>query len=95
MISRGKSGYYRNEDIGGKSWKNAVKLDEDLFKQASQSYYYHQVLPFPEVVHWLYQKYITFQEVLNILASCWTLEKSLWSSHEVAKDLNLFDKMFR
>lgn len=31
MISRGKSGYYRNEDIGGKSWKNAVKLDEDLF----------------------------------------------------------------
>lgn len=32
-----------------KSWKNAVKLDEDLFKQASQSYYYHQALPFPEV----------------------------------------------
>lgn len=78
-----------------KSWKNAVKLDEDLFKQASQSYYYHQVLSFPEVVHWLYQKYITFQEVLNILASCWTLEKSLWSSHEVAMDLNLFDKTFR
>lgn len=50
---------------------------------------------FPEVVHRLYQKYITFQEVLNILASCWTLEKSIWSSHEVAKDLNLFDKMFR
>ena len=78
-----------------KSWKNAVKLDEDLFKQASQSYYYHQILPFPEVVHRLYQKYITSQEVLNILASCWTLEKSIWSSHEVAKDLNLFDKMFR
>lgn len=78
-----------------KSWKNAVKLDEDLFKQASQSYYYHQILPSPEVVHRLYQKYITFQEVLNILASCWTLEKSIWSSHEVAKDLNLFDKMFR
>lgn len=50
---------------------------------------------FPEVVHRLYQKYITFQEVLNILASCWTLEKSLWSSHEVAMDLNLFDKTFR